>query len=400
MIPRKIYTGFAKFEGTVSVNDFRLPIRLQKLLQGSLSFLWSFGFARICLDPLSGQVLHHDCISVIVSRFAIVTEDLVICCYQITKIFSTRYSSTIASSARSTCNFGPFYGSRSFGLWWNEYKHCVHTNPHVSWVWAPRMPHERNWLANLRVLEFRHPQNFLWILAPPPGFQSLHDLRRQTTGRLVPSWVPFLIVFRFFFGLVNIRSSRSLINRSWHSYWRDVTLSSILSFPSMSLTYFRWWRRTGRRCCAMTLLSWKGPRSWWVRSIRRIAGNPNPVFEWDVVFDHWSIHRENPFSSQSFPSNNTAGVFSKTFIVKNFQFFEIHCCLFMHLHFSIGGYDYRRIARFRQSIHFSITQVLFADHMHRRTGVDNKFSFHKFKSWCKQAQIFRRWEECCSFLLL
>ena len=32
------------------------------------------------------------------------------------------------------------------------------------------------------------------------------------------------------------------------------------------------------------------------------------------------------------------------------------------LHFSIGGYDYRRTARFRQSIHFSIIQVLFANH--------------------------------------
>ena len=32
----------------------------------------------------------------------------------------------------------------------------------------------------------------------------------------------------------------------------------------------------------------------------------------------------------------------------------------MRLHFSIGGYDYRRTARFRRSIHFSITQVLFA----------------------------------------
>ena len=46
------------------------------------------------------------------------------------------------------------------------------------------------------------------------------------------------------------------------------------------------------------------------------------------------------------------------------QFFDIHNCLFMRLHFSIGGYDYRRTARFRQSIHFSITQVLFADHVH------------------------------------
>ena len=36
----------------------------------------------------------------------------------------------------------------------------------------------------------------------------------------------------------------------------------------------------------------------------------------------------------------------------------------MRLHFSIGGYDYRRTARFRQSIDFSITQVLFADHVH------------------------------------
>ena len=31
----------------------------------------------------------------------------------------------------------------------------------------------------------------------------------------------------------------------------------------------------------------------------------------------------------------------------------------MRLHFSICGNDYRRTARFRQSIHFSITQVLF-----------------------------------------
>ena len=48
---------------------------------------------------------------------------------------------------------------------------------------------------------------------------------------------------------------------------------------------------------------------------------------------------------------------------------------------------------FRQSIHFSITQVLVADHMHWRTGVDNKFSFLRFKIWCRQAPIFRRWEE-------
>ena len=36
----------------------------------------------------------------------------------------------------------------------------------------------------------------------------------------------------------------------------------------------------------------------------------------------------------------------------------------MRLHFTIGGYDYRRTTRLRQSIHFSFTQVLFADHVH------------------------------------
>ena len=31
-----------------------------------------------------------------------------ICCYQVTKIFCTKYSSTIASSAWGPCYFGPF----------------------------------------------------------------------------------------------------------------------------------------------------------------------------------------------------------------------------------------------------------------------------------------------------
>ena len=46
------------------------------------------------------------------------------------------------------------------------------------------------------------------------------------------------------------------------------------------------------------------------------------------------------------------------------QFFDFHNCLFLRLHFTIGGYDNRRTTQLRQSIHFSITQVLFADHVH------------------------------------
>ena len=106
IIPGKIFTSLAKFQRIVSVDDFRLPIRLQELLQALLCFMRSFCFARIRLDPLGGQVLHHDCISMIVSRFAIFTENLKICCYQVTRIFCTRYGFANASSARCPCNFG------------------------------------------------------------------------------------------------------------------------------------------------------------------------------------------------------------------------------------------------------------------------------------------------------
>ena len=108
MIPGKIFTGFAKFQGNVRVNYFRIPLRLQELLQAPLCFLRSLCFARIRLDPLGGQVLHHDCISMIVSRFTSFTENFVICCNQVTKIFCTRYGSANTSSARGSCNFGPF----------------------------------------------------------------------------------------------------------------------------------------------------------------------------------------------------------------------------------------------------------------------------------------------------
>ena len=72
MIPGEIFTSFAEFQGIVSVNDFRIPLGFQELLQASLGFFVKFCFARARLDPLGGQILHHDCISMIVSRFAIV----------------------------------------------------------------------------------------------------------------------------------------------------------------------------------------------------------------------------------------------------------------------------------------------------------------------------------------
>ena len=50
MIPGKIFAGFAKFEGIVSVNVFWFPRRLQELLQAPLfpeKFLFFHGCAWI-----------------------------------------------------------------------------------------------------------------------------------------------------------------------------------------------------------------------------------------------------------------------------------------------------------------------------------------------------------------
>ena len=107
MIPGEIFTSFAEFQGIVSVNDFRIPLAFQELLQASLCFLGSFCFARTRLDPLGGQVLYHHSVSMIVPRFTSFTENFVICCCQVTKVFSTRYGFAIASSAWGPCNFGP-----------------------------------------------------------------------------------------------------------------------------------------------------------------------------------------------------------------------------------------------------------------------------------------------------
>ena len=110
----------------------------------------------------------------------------------------------------------------------------------------------------------------------------------------------------------------------------------------------------------------------------------------------------NPFIRVSvFVSKLTKRLSSRTFVVKNFSnsltYTVASSCVCTS---PLAGYDCCRTARFRQSMHFSFTQVLFSDHVHRHSGVCNKFSFLKFKSWCRQAPIFWRWEECCSLMLL
>ena len=431
MVPGEIFTSFAEFQGIVSVHDFWLPIWLPELLQAPLRFLRSFCFARIRLDPLVGQVLHHDCTSMIVSRFTIFTEDLVICCYQVTKIFCTMYDSANASSARGPCNFGPLTDLAISVFGWNEYKHCAYPNPHFSWMWALKIVHEKNWRVSLCVQELYHPPNFLWILAATPGFQNstVRDLSRQTKGCPVLSCLLFICFWKFLVGLVkwlvigftaDNGLPRPVINIwTWHTHWRGINFPLILSFSSLTVTWCccSWWRRRAwGRCRKMPLLSWRCHWSWRMRTGGRrtrwqawnhdrdevllVARYSNAVFHemWFLTIDPFI--RISVFIAKLSERQYCWCVVEDFHSQEYTQFFDIHSCLFMRLHFSIGGYDYRRTTRLRQSVHFSITQVLYADHMHWRSGVHNKFSFLRYKIWCGKAPIFGRWEESCFFLLL
>ena len=86
--------------------------------------------------------------------------------------------------------------------------------------------------------------------------------------------------------------------------------------------------------------------------VLRVARYPNPVFNemWFLTIDPFV--GISVFIAKLSERQYCWRVFGDFHIQ---QFFDIDRCLFMRLHFSIGGYDYRRTARFRQSIHFSIT---------------------------------------------
>ena len=111
----------------------------------------------------------------------------------------------------------------------------------------------------------------------------------------------------------------------------------------------------------------------------RVALCPNPFFNENVVFDHEAIRTNIRFHRKAFQAN--AGVFSRTFIVKNisnsltYTVASSCVCTSPLAVMTVVG-----TTRFRQSIHFSVIRVLFADHMHRRSGVHNKFSFLRFQS--------------------
>ena len=99
-----------------------------------------------------------------------------------------------------------------------------------------------------------------------------------------------------------------------------------------------------------------------------------------ILFELRSTRMSIRCSSQSFPSDKTAGVSSRTFIVKNVSNSLTYtvasscvCPAPLAVITVVGLLDV-------VSFQFSGIQVLFADHVHRRSGVYNKFSFLRFKS--------------------
>ena len=111
-------------------------------------------------------------------------------------------------------------------------------------------------------------------------------------------------------------------------------------------------------------------------------------------FDNWSIHKNILLQRKAFQQQYCWRVFE---VVKN----KSHCLTYTVASscvctLNIGGFDDRGTARFRQSIHFSITQVLSCWSCALTLRSRQQILVPQVSEiWCRQT-IFRRWEECCS----
>ena len=188
---------------------------------------------------------------------------------------------------------------------------------------------------------------------------------------------------------------------TWHKHWMGIYTTQIFPFSSLTVALHScgWWsRRAWGRCRMINLLSSRchwfclrtGGRTRWQawnhdrNEVLRITLYSNPVFDdmWFLTVD--PIIRITVFIAKLSKRQYCWRILEDFHCQEFFQFFDVHCGLFMRLHFSIGGCDYRRTTRLRQSIHFSRNQILFADHVHRRSGVYNKFSFVWFNGWWRK----------------
>ena len=157
-----------------------------------------------------------------------------VCCYQVTEIYSSRYGFAIASSAWGPCNLGPFT-DLAISVFGKMSIHIVLTQILTSLCQSALMRlHKKNWRESLPVMEFRHPPKFSLNSCSHSGISgSSHRFPRS----IVVSF--FTFVFGIMVGLGFHRFPRSIINqlRQWH--WRDVTIRCIFPFSNRHFAYCR-----------------------------------------------------------------------------------------------------------------------------------------------------------------
>ena len=225
-------------------------------------------------------------------------------------------------------------------------------------------------------MQFHHPPNFPWILAATPGSQN-------TTGCSVLSWFSFLYGFWRLLAWVS-SGCPDLSSTEVDTCTGEMSLlfpSSL--FSNLNFTYCRWRRWGWRRWWGMTLLFYRCPWGWWRgrgRTWQAWNHNRNEILRIEnSVFNEMWFLTIDPFVGISV---FIAKLSKRQYCWRVFEDFNsrIYTILWhtpLPLH-AFALLSPLATARFRQSIHFSITQVLFAGHMHWHSGVDNKFSFLRF----------------------
>ena len=142
-----------------------------------------------------------------------------ICCYQVTKIFCTRYGSANTSSARGPRDLGPL-ADLAISVFREVSINTVHPNPHFSQ--DLKIIHEKNSRVRLCVQELCHPQDFRWILATIPVW-------RNNTG--LPVLTHFSHVY-LVLGVWSVYSTTLLM-------FQKSTGLPVLAFPHVHLTRLR-----------------------------------------------------------------------------------------------------------------------------------------------------------------
>ena len=251
------------------------------------------------LNPLSSQALHHKCISLIVSRFTTLTEDVMICSYQVTKNFCSRYGFTCAFPTRGPCHFGPL-ANLVMSVFREVGRNTVFARYHSSLrIWRGFMRRARVWVSMLRdcfihkiLSEFLQPFRYFGKWQVAPYLLVIHI---------------FILVLGFWLGWTK---GCSVLARLHCHMQLMLELVLSLYFPAVMMLEMLNLTSLTKRTSSTN----PGPRL--VRSFPCCIVSEHR-FWWDKVFGPLDQSYEYPWSSRSFPSESTAGVSSRIFTVRD-----------------------------------------------------------------------------------